>query len=257
LRSRFMRCIHMENRSQAGGSQALEQAFLRAVECFGRLLETLWQGPPPAGTGAPVERLRAALALELERWLRASAPILTVWPAATGFDRPAGAGPHAGGPRANLTPAAMLATMFAGLTSGGGPAHHLLGRWFELQARMAMHWSEIAGRAAQAFIARAGAPAASLGPQKLRELYDLWIDCAEQAYSTVVHGDDYSRTQAELINTATSIVLEQRAAVEAVARAYGIPTRSELDRLRQQVHELQTGRGAQSNRRRRRPGGNP
>jgi hypothetical protein len=50
---------------------------------------------------------------------------------------------------------------------------------------------------------------ARLRPRGARRLYDIWIDCAEEAYAAVAHEDEYCRAQADLINTATALRLQQ------------------------------------------------
>jgi polyhydroxyalkanoate synthase subunit PhaE len=80
-------------------------------------------------------------------------------------------------------------------------------------------------------MARATSSAAALDLTTIRKLYDSWIDCAEQAYAATVHTEDFCRAQAELINVATSLLLEQRRQVESLAPMFGVVTCSEVDGL--------------------------
>jgi polyhydroxyalkanoate synthase len=87
-----------------------------------------------------------------------------------------------------------------------GRRAELLTRWAHSQARLAAWRDLIARDAAERFAARAAASTGNLGPRYTRELYDLWIDCAEEAYAAVVHTDAYCRTQAGLIDTAAELL---------------------------------------------------
>jgi hypothetical protein len=125
--------------------------------------------------------------------------------------------------------------------SGAQPARtlELLGRLVRLQGELARHWSEIAGTAAQRFVARLGAaPAAPATPQQALQLYEMWVNCAEEAYAATVHRDDFSRLQAELANTSAALLAEQRQQAESLVRAFGLPTRNEVDGLYAQVKDL-------------------
>jgi hypothetical protein len=179
--------------------------------------------------------LAAPLATQFERWLQMSQAMTPWFSAATpgafgyaGLGAPAAAafGPLPFGPAA---------------VSGAQPAGtlELLGRLAQLQGELAKHWSEIAGTAAQRFVARLGAaPAAATTPQHALQLYEIWVNCAEEAYAATVHRQDFSRLQAELANTSAALLAEQRRQAEALVRAFGLPTRNEVDALYAQVKDL-------------------
>src|SRR5262249_38192209 len=117
----------------------------------------------------------------------------------------------------------------------------LLGQLARLQGELATHWSEIASTAAQRFIARLRASAAP--PTTLDEalkLYDVWVSCAEEAYAATVHKADFARLQSEIANTSAALLAEQRRHVDSMARAFGLPTRSEVDELYAQLKELRS-----------------
>jgi hypothetical protein len=97
----------------------------------------------------------------------------------------------------------------------------LMARWSQLQAQLAMHWNAVARSAGERFMARATNSAAALDLSTIRKLYDLWIECAEQAYAATVH-------------------TEQRRQVESFAPMLGMVTRSEVDALRREVKRMQT-----------------
>jgi polyhydroxyalkanoate synthase len=81
----------------------------------------------------------------------------------------------------------------------------LLDRWAEAHGRLERLWSAIAQSAATKLAARIRAPQAAAGIQHMRELYGLVIDCAEEAYGEVARDEEYSRTQAALINTMAAL----------------------------------------------------
>jgi polyhydroxyalkanoate synthase subunit PhaE len=208
-----------------------EEAYAAAAERFFELMKTFGM---TAGGTADWKTLAAPLAAQFERWLQMSqgaAPWLN--PAAQGAPGgfSLGAASAAFGPLP-LGPAAVQ----------GGQAQRaleLFGRLAQLQAELAKHWSEIAGTAAQRFIARLGsAPAVPTTPQQALKLYELWVNCAEEAYAATVHKEDFSRLQAELANTSAALFDEQRQQAESLIRAWGLPTRSELDALHRQLKEL-------------------
>ena len=117
----------------------------------------------------------------------------------------------------------------------------LLARFAQLQAQLALHWSEIARNSAEQFAARLGASwTGSLQFESVMRLYGLWIECAERAYADSVRKDEFCRLQAELANTATALLLQQRKQAETLARAFGMPTRTEVDALHRRLRELQS-----------------
>ncbi|MBV8742732.1 MAG: alpha/beta fold hydrolase, partial [Sinobacteraceae bacterium] len=73
-------------------------------------------------------------------------------------------------------------------------------------------WLQLTQAAAARFAARSAQRTPPLQAEDARALYDLWIDCAEAAYSEVAHTASYCQLQAELINTNAELLLEQRRA---------------------------------------------
>jgi hypothetical protein len=64
------------------------------------------------------------------------------------------------------------------------------------------------------------------------------VNCAEEAYAETVHREDFSRLQAELANTSAGLLAEQRRQADSLIRAFGLPTRNEVDALYAQVKDL-------------------
>jgi len=126
----------------------------------------------------------------------------------------------------------------------------LILQWCQLQGQMLLHWSTVARNAAEKFNLSARELPPDPAPTNMRRLYDLWIDCAEQAYAMEVHTDEYCRTQAGLINVMAALSVEQRGHLERLARSYGMPTQTELDALRAQLRQMQAELRTGSQRRR-------
>lgn len=73
---------------------------------------------------------------------------------------------------------------------------------------------------------------------RLRTVYDLWVEAAEQAYAEVVGTPEFAVQQAELINTTVACKLQLQSSLEAAARAQDLPTRSELDSAHRAIKAL-------------------
>jgi hypothetical protein len=217
---------------RTGTSFKPEEAYAAAAERFFDLMKTFGMA---GATSTDWQALAAPLATQFERWLQMS-QAMTPWFSAATPGAFAGAG--LGAPAA----AAFRPLAFGpAAVSSAPPARtlELLGRLAQLQGELARHWSEIAGTAAQRFVARLGAaPAAPATPQQALQLYEMWVNCAEEAYAATVHREDFSRLQAELANTSAALLAEQRQQAESLVRAFGLPTRSEVDGLYAQVKDL-------------------
>jgi class III poly(R)-hydroxyalkanoic acid synthase PhaE subunit len=78
-------------------------------------------------------------------------------------------------------------------------------------------------------------------PQALKspaDLYDTWIDCAENAYHQAAHSDSFARLLAELCNISSAFKVERGKLTEQIARHLDLPSRAEVDSLHQQVAAL-------------------
>jgi polyhydroxyalkanoate synthase subunit PhaE len=204
---------------------------LAAAERFFELLRSL--AGTVSGENPDWSTLAAPLARQFEQWLRASQP--AAWwsafsgasPAASAAAAPWFTQPPPLGPAAAAGGSEMQRTF------------ELLGRLAQLQGQLALHWREVAETAARAFVARMETSAAApVTLDQALKLYELWVSCAEEAYAATAHREDFSRLQAELVNTATALLLEQRRGAGALARMFGLPTKAELDALHAEVSEL-------------------
>jgi hypothetical protein len=222
----------METPFGSGGFQP-GAAYADAAQRFLELMQSFTA--PAAGKAPDWSSLTGPLAGQFEQWLRMSQ--------ASGPWFAAGGPPFA--PATGL--GAMPAGSFGPLPLGPAAVQNseaqrtfeLLGRLGQLQGQLAAHWSEIANTAARRFVARLGASAAA--PATLDQglkLYQSWVSCAEEAYAATAHREDFSRLQAEMANTSAALLVEQRRHAEALVKAFGLPTRSEVDALYAQLKEL-------------------
>ena len=72
----------------------------------------------------------------------------------------------------------------------------------------------------------------------LRELYDLWVDCAEDAYAEMVNTEEYAEANARLVNTLMAWKQEGRSMVDEVLGMMNLPTRRELDSVHKRIKEM-------------------
>jgi hypothetical protein len=71
-----------------------------------------------------------------------------------------------------------------------------------------------------------------------RQLYDLWVECGEQAYGRLAHSESYAKLQAELGNAAMRLKSRLQTVLEHALKQLDLPTRSELNSLHRQMREL-------------------
>jgi polyhydroxyalkanoate synthesis regulator phasin len=210
-----------------------EAAFADAAQRFFEMLKTF--GVPAAGARPDWSSLGAPLARQFEQWLRMSQSA-GPWFAAAGA-------PAAASPASGANPAWSFGPLPLGpAAASGGDAQRifeLLGKLSQLQGQLAVHWGEVANTAARRFIERLGSNAAAPATvEQALKLYELWVACAEEAYAATAHKADFSRLQAEVANTSAALLVQQRRHAETLVRAFGLPTRNEVDALYAQVNDL-------------------
>ena len=210
-----------------------DSAFTAAAERFYELLRT-FTPPGTAGARRPDwSSIAAPLAGQFEQWLRMS-QFAGPWVAAAA----APPGGTAGGTQAPWLFGALPLGPAAAQPGEAQRAFELLGQLAQLQTRMAVHWGEIASTAARRFVSRLGKQAAPASLDDALRLYALWVECAEEAYGATARSQDFAHLQAELANTSAALLVEQRRQAENLTRAFGLPTRSEVDALYGQLKEL-------------------
>jgi hypothetical protein len=148
------------------------------------------------------------------------------------FQMPWGAGLDAGGAR----PAPRMDSPAFGPTREHQQrwqrAAEAWGRIDDAQRRLQRLWSDALREAATAFAARLGpSQAAAAGPEAVRKLYDMWIECAEDAYARAAHGDAFCNALSEFVNAGSQWRRELQASIEHTAKLLDLPTRSEINTL--------------------------
>jgi hypothetical protein len=110
----------------------------------------------------------------------------------------------------------------------------------EAQRRLQRLWSDVLRHAAADFAARLQQqPPGAADPAALRQLYDSWIDCAEDAYAHIAHSEAFCTAQAELVNAGSQWRQELRAGIEHWAKLLDLPTRSEINTLAQRLRSVE------------------
>ncbi len=71
----------------------------------------------------------------------------------------------------------------------------------------------------------------------LRDLYNLWVDCADEAYLEMIHGEEYSQAQGRMINTLMRARRYGQDLFSDILAALRIPNRAELDAIHTRLVE--------------------
>jgi hypothetical protein len=210
-----------------------EELYAASAGRFFELLKNLMPPAATAGMSRDWSQLAGPLAAQFEQWLRlsqAAGPWL-------------GAGSAAGaGPAASAAPGGSFGPLPLGAGAVPRPeaerAWELAARLAQLQTELAVHWGEVARAAAQRFVARAGASGGAPSLEQTLKLYELWVACAEEAYGATARSEAFCRLQSELANVSAALLVEQRRHAESLVRAFGLPTRNEVDALYAHVKDL-------------------
>jgi class III poly(R)-hydroxyalkanoic acid synthase PhaE subunit len=76
-------------------------------------------------------------------------------------------------------------------------------------------------------------------PASLREFYNLWVDCGEEAYAEIAAKPEFTEAQAQLVNTLMAVKRHEQKMVDEVLAGLNMPTRRELDTAHRRIHQLQ------------------
>jgi hypothetical protein len=113
-------------------------------------------------------------------------------------------------------------------------------RMADAQRRLQRLWSDVLRDAATKFVSQLRPlPAGGATTDGLRKLYDAWIDCAEDAYASVAHGEAFCQAQADFANAASQWRLEQQANIEHWSKFLDLPTRSEINSLTRRLRAVE------------------
>lgn len=72
----------------------------------------------------------------------------------------------------------------------------------------------------------------------MRELYDLWVDCCEEAYGEYVSTDEYAEIHGHLINRLMALKQHSREMIDELLGGIGMPTRRETNTLHRRLQEV-------------------
>lgn len=72
----------------------------------------------------------------------------------------------------------------------------------------------------------------------LREIYDLWVDCNEQAYADYVMTPEYSELYGRLVNDLMALKRQGQGFMDETVSAMGMPTRRGMNTLQKRQHEM-------------------
>lgn len=72
----------------------------------------------------------------------------------------------------------------------------------------------------------------------MRGLYDLWVDCSEEAYADVVSTSDYAQLNAKLVNALMAWKHHNQLLMEEVSSAGNLPSKRDLDTAHQRIQAL-------------------
>jgi class III poly(R)-hydroxyalkanoic acid synthase PhaE subunit len=107
-----------------------------------------------------------------------------------------------------------------------------LGRYGELLGKVSADAVERLTRR----ISRISRPDEQIG--SFRAMYDLWVECGEEAFAAAAHGAEFAKAQSEVNDALMSLKSEQQKQVEDWARALDLPTRTEMNTLLKRVNTL-------------------
>jgi len=72
----------------------------------------------------------------------------------------------------------------------------------------------------------------------LREVYDLWVDCGEEAYSAFVFTEEYADIYARLVNALMALKHHNQTTVDEVAGSLNLPTHQGITTLQRRQQEF-------------------
>ena len=72
----------------------------------------------------------------------------------------------------------------------------------------------------------------------LREIYDLWVDCNEEAYAKFVYSDQYSQLNGKLTNALMAVKQHGRNIVDETLGAMNMPTRRGINTVQKRQQEM-------------------
>ena len=112
-------------------------------------------------------------------------------------------------------------------------------RYTQAQVQVSAQWNDIIGKSLRELGERLGPRLKSgAAPGSMKEIYDLWVDSAENVYAQAARGAAFVQAQAELTNSMSQLRSAQRELLEEWSRQFDLPTRAELNSVHQQLRDL-------------------
>jgi class III poly(R)-hydroxyalkanoic acid synthase PhaE subunit len=74
--------------------------------------------------------------------------------------------------------------------------------------------------------------------QSFRDLYNLWVRCAEEIYSQLAHSDAFCKLQADLGNATLRLRAQQQKLIEQWLKQFDLPTRAEINSVHLQLKQM-------------------
>jgi hypothetical protein len=176
-----------------------------------------------AGAGAAAERFNDFLRDQFAGFFRSP------WSSELGGAAPM-AGPHPQAPALGPAREQILRAQ---------RAFEAWNRLAQAQGKLQRMWSDTLRNAATAFTSRLQSAGSAPSAEAIDGLYDQWIECAEQAYSSTAHSDAFSEALSEHVNAAADWRRESTAGIEDWAKFWDLPTRSEINSLTKRLRELE------------------
>ncbi|SMF93544.1 poly(R)-hydroxyalkanoic acid synthase, class III, PhaE subunit [Methylomagnum ishizawai] len=152
-------------------------------------------------------------------------------------------GPGAGTPETALSRWLSLPTL--GYTREAQEEMQRLGQlWLEHSRALREYaggaLAKVSAKAGEALMAKLHDLAAQgKTPESLREFYNLWVDCGEDAYAALAPTPEFTQAQARMVNTLLAAKRQEQKMVDEFLSAFNMPTRRELDTSHQRIHQLQ------------------
>ena len=75
------------------------------------------------------------------------------------------------------------------------------------------------------------------GPETLRGMYDLWVDCGEEAYGELTADDAFLKSQGDLTNALMRLKKHEGELIQSVLSSMNIPGRREFDTALRRLQE--------------------
>lgn len=120
-------------------------------------------------------------------------------------------------------------------------------RMDDAQRRLQRLWSDALRAAAASFAAGLGtAQPGAPSTEALNKLYDTWVDCAEDAYARMSHGEAFCGALADYVNASSPWRADLQGVIEQWAKMLDMPTRSEINTLTRRLKSLEERLRAES-----------